>query len=154
MKLMNCPQCQDQMFEYLDGTLSACEREQFVVHLAACPVCAALVEVERAAVKRVAATATEFQLSPATRTRLTALLRAARPQRFAWWPVLVPVAAAVVAISVWRWQSSRHEPSWIECRATTYSETHPDQWVRRSLLVYRRNGSESFLQITVKRPEL
>lgn len=103
------------------------------------------------------------ELSPAARTRMAARLReTARPARSLWaW--LVPAAAAgtvaVLAVVVpARWQRTKpvtaqadHQPSWIECQATTYSETHPDQWIRRSLIAHRRNGTESYIMVAAVR---
>ena len=102
----------------------------------------------------------DVQLSPAARTRMAARLRDASPAR-SWLSWFVP-AAAVVAVVVAAvtvpvlWQRAQrteasHAPSWIVCQATTYSTTEPDQWVRRSLIVHRRNGTESFIAVAAVR---
>jgi hypothetical protein len=103
------------------------------------------------------------ELSPAARTRMVARLReTARPSRSLWaW--LVPATAAGTAavlavVGPALWQRSKpvtaqadHQPSWIECQATMYSKTEPDQWVRRSLIAHRRNGTESYIMVAAVR---
>jgi anti-sigma factor RsiW len=106
---MNCTQFQDQLFDYLDGTVPDPVRAEIAAHLAACSACAGRVASERAAAERFSAASRKFQLDPALRTRLTALLSEPRPARFPWWRVLVPLAAAVgIGVLVMRWD---HRPS-------------------------------------------
>jgi predicted anti-sigma-YlaC factor YlaD len=108
---MNCTQCREQLFEHIDGTLSAPGQAEFAAHLAACPACAGSDAAERAAAERFAAAAGEFSLPPGAHTRLAALLQETKPACFRWWRLLAPVAAAagIVAFVV-QWPSATVPP--------------------------------------------
>jgi len=103
---------------------------------------------------------TGVELAPAARTRIAARLRAVAKPAPNLWAWLLPattaaVVLAAVGFSLWRGTDliaqKSHEPSWIVCQATTYSATDADQWVRRSLLAHRRNGTESFIAVSAVR---
>jgi|GEM_PF-2228389 len=44
---MRCNKCQDQLYEYFDGTLTPSRRQTVQEHLAQCPACHAVFEQER-----------------------------------------------------------------------------------------------------------
>jgi len=44
---MQCAKCQDQLYEYFDGTLTPSQRESIREHLAQCPACFSAFEQER-----------------------------------------------------------------------------------------------------------
>lgn len=120
---MNCTQCQAQLYEYLDGTVSDGCREEISTHLAACPACAACVAAEHAANERFTAAASVFDLAPAARTRLAALLREPQPARFNWWRVFAPVAAAAgIVVLVGRLHHAPRPPAAVPAAAVAAYE--------------------------------
>jgi len=113
---MNCHCFQDQLFEYVEGSLSADALAAAEQHLAGCPACRAAVRQEEALAqelsRRLRQRAEGLKLSPAIRREiLAAAQRGPTPLALteylvAWWkcyslPLSVGVTAVVLGAVLW-----------------------------------------------------
>lgn len=72
---MNCDECLEIMWQYLDGELDGVSSDELQRHLEQCRACFTHAEFERALKARVRRACGGEQAPPALRERLTRLLR-------------------------------------------------------------------------------
>ncbi len=103
----SCDWVQARLFDYLDGTLNAGERERLQAHNAACPACERKLQAasrsEMALHRAVGMAPAAGDLRPGFYAKLAASETQSRPSRRFGWAVAVPAfAACLVALVLWR----------------------------------------------------
>ena len=143
---MNCTQCQDSIFEYVDGTLDMTVRQQIDNHLTACRDCSTALTGERNAMSRMALMLNPLvsghHLTTDVQTRIvnSARAEALRPLQhnsgyFSSWVRQVAAAAAVMillaGISARQWVTARTgNPLGNGARTTSFAETATNESFR------------------------
>jgi len=101
---MRCNKCQDQLYEYFDGTLTPSRRESIREHLAQCPACFSAFEQERlfsnSMTVRLEQQTRELRLAPQIRGNVIARLQEPRRRNkaFGRLPQEILKIAALIAI--------------------------------------------------------
>jgi hypothetical protein len=166
---MNCKELQQLVFEYVDDTLSKDVRSLIENHLTSCPECRELVRQEqalktnipllfRSSIDHLKIDANMRQAILATAkpevSRITEDYQHASLFSSEW----LAVAASLMVIGLaglllYVPEKSKHPaPSYISSIATVYSDKTRTSWTKRTLIIHKSNGSESYLKIVVTKP--
>lgn len=96
---MKCAKAKNLMSSYLDGEISAAERESFEDHVRGCAACGRTL-AELAGVNRLFAEASRFKTPPGFSRRVMAAAEAEPARASFWTPGVIGLAEAVVLLAV------------------------------------------------------